>query len=129
MLRFLDDIYELTIRPHVKRLLGAEDTARPITHTPRAFMFAVWHTPLDRAVVVVAVGTSPAELMQSEELIGQVHREAYELLERDIPSGSVLLYVINRGDPSGPLFFESIGQVLHFLQNPTCLVARRDDAR
>jgi hypothetical protein len=117
--RFLDDVYELTIRPHVRRLLGAEDdAATSIADAPRAFMFAIWHTSLQRTVAVVAVGKSPAELAQSEQLIAQVHREACDLLEREIPSKPVVLYVISGGERSGPSFFESIGQTLHFLQNP-----------
>ena len=128
--RLLDDVYELTIRPHVRRILGADhDAALATAEVPRAFMLAIWHISQQRAVIVVAIGKSATEFAQSEELIAQVHREACQFLEQDSRTEPVVLYTIIAGDRSGPSLFESIGQALHFLQNLDCSVARRDDAR
>jgi hypothetical protein len=128
--RFLDDVYELTIRPHVRRILRTDHDATPSTaEAPRAFMLAIGHISQQRMVIVVAIAKSPTEFAQSEELIAQVHREACQLLEKGSRTEPVVLYAITAGDCSGPSFFESIGQALHFLQNLDCSVARREDAR
>lgn len=117
--RLLDDVYELKIRPRVRKLLGeADKTAQLSSGRSRAFLFAVSYGSAERTVVAIALGETLAEVAANEHFVPEVHLHAYELLERGDQQGRpVLAYLISDGRfSSEPLLFENIVQVHEFLR-------------
>jgi Holliday junction DNA helicase RuvB len=117
--RLLDEVYELKIRPRVRKLLGEADQAAQLgSGQSGAFLFAVRYSSMDRTVVAIASGNTFAEVAANEQLIPEVHLQACGLLERDRQSEPVLVYLIGDGRfSSNPLLFKNIEQVYEFLQS------------
>jgi hypothetical protein len=120
--KLLDEVYELKIRPHVRRLLGEADNKIPKkssrSNCKYAFMLAVWHDSIKRTVVAVCIGETFSGVLTSEQHVWKVHQNACELLTRDIQSKLILLYLITEGEfPERPLLFENMREVHNFLES------------
>lgn len=126
--RLVDDVYDLKMRAHVRKLLG--ERAKPTESSRRyehGFVLTLWHAERGRGVVVAAIGSSPAGLLESEALMGAVHLQAEQDLAAAPADRPIALYPIVDGALQPPQYFASLAEAHELIaaipKNPRALSA------
>lgn len=123
--RFLDDIYDLKVRPHLRKLLG--EKLSPIVQPPAnvpapkkhyCLVLGLWYPAIEKAVFVAAIGEDADELLRNEEAIKQVHLSAERELLLLREDDTILLYVVRENLPLEGLRFRTLEETLGFLALP-----------
>lgn len=124
--RFLDEIYDVRIRPRFRAMLG--EKLQPIVQPPAdvpaprkhyCLVLGLWHPVLAKAVLVAAVGEDSGELLRNEQVIKAVHLSAERELVGMSANDSILLYVLREHVPTGGLHFSRLEDALAHLALPT----------
>lgn len=111
--RVLDDVYEVKVRPHIRKLLGENVTP---SVRPAIVVVAIWHERLQKGAIIAFGGDSLDGRSASEAKVSSIHLKAERLLELDQSGKPLVLFGVHNGLlVQGPLFFESLPQVYQHL--------------
>jgi hypothetical protein len=131
--RLLDDVYELKMRAQVRKLLGERSKpSAPSSGYKHGFVLTLWHDSSARGVVVAAIGSSHAGLLESEALVSVVHLHAEQALPSIPAALPIALYVIVDGALHRPQFLASLAEAHELVaalpKDPRALAALEADS-
>ena len=117
--KVLDDIYEAKFQPSIKMILGSADKKLDGANANQPKMLQVGFSFSEKCVFILIgiIDDTFDAILQSEHMIGTVHKNAVAWIEANELAAPVHLYLIDHGTVNlEPLVFDSLSAVHRHLR-------------
>lgn len=118
--KVLDDVYELKLRPSIRKALGAADNQLKGTNAAKPKMLMVGISYADRQIFILIgiVGDSFEEILASEHMFHTVHANAVQWADDNPSDQPIHLYIVDRGTTNiEPMLYNDLTSVHRSISN------------
>ncbi|MBL8856399.1 MAG: hypothetical protein JNK57_20705 [Planctomycetaceae bacterium] len=118
--KVLDDVYEIKLRPSIRKALGAADDKLDGANAAKPKMLMVGFSYSDRQIFILIgiVGDSFEEILASEHMIRTVHENAIQWAEKNPSEFPIHLYIVDRGTTNvEPMLYHDLALVHRSIAN------------